>query len=214
MSDENNIAATPETTEENSEILALEARICEEENNIKVAVHDLGDAYARKYSANFDPEFAPFFNRIFSAQNNIGGILAEIRNLKGLLLCPNCRHEFPKDAPSCHICGCPNPEYVPPTPAAAEAQPAVCAVCGVPILEGNIFCTNCGNRVAPLDEPMPAPATISCKNCGAELRDSAAFCTRCGTKVEAEVPKENICPNCGTKLQGDDAFCVNCGTKL
>ena len=214
MSDENIFTTEAEATEENSEIIALEARISEEENNIDRAIFELGDAYARKYSTNFDPDFTPFFNRIFSAQNNIGMIQAEIREMKGLTLCVNCKHEYPKDAPACPVCQCPNPDYIPPAPPVPEAEPVLCAACGAPIAEGNLFCTNCGTKVEVAPEVAPVEAKPTCANCGAELREGAAFCTQCGTKVAAEpVVTEKLCAVCGAKLQPTDIFCTQCGTK-
>ncbi len=213
MLDENNIAATPEATEENPEITALEARIDEEQNKIPEILCELGDAYARKYSTSFDPDFTPIFNKLFATQNNITAIQGEIRTLKGLTLCANCKHEYPIDAPACQVCGCPNPSYVPPVP---ETKPNTCVACGAPLVEGNAFCTNCGRRIETEEaavEAAPA-APLTCKNCGSELREGAAFCTRCGTKIETEAPAEKLCPNCGTKLHDGDAFCVNCGTKI
>ena len=168
------------------EIENLNTQIAEQQKLINEALLELGDAYARKYGPSFDPTFTPQFNKIFAAQNAIGNMLAEIRNIKGLTLCQNCRKEYPKDAPACNVCGCPNPSYIPPAPVApvAPATPAVtvCTACGTPVKEGNLFCTNCGKRVDEAPAPAPAPQGKVCKNCGAVMPEANVFCSNCGTK--------------------------------
>lgn len=175
---------TPETD-------ALNAQIAEQQKLINEALRELGDAYARKYGPSFDPAFTPQFNKIFAAQNAIGNMLSEIRELKGLTLCQNCRNEYPKNAPACTVCGCPNPSYIPPAPPQPAmpvaptmpvAQSVACTACGFPVKEGNLFCTNCGKKIEEVAAPAPAPQGKVCRSCGAVMPDENAFCSNCGTR--------------------------------
>ena len=56
---------------------------------------------------------------------------------------------------------------------------------GVKTLEHVLFCTNCGNKLAP----------------------DAMLCSKCGNKVQQELK----CSNCGRSLEPDDMFCSGCG---
>ena len=49
----------------------------------------------------------------------------------------------------------------------------VCAKCGSPMTENDLFCATCGNRVAPASAPAQAK---QCKNCGTVTQGAGAFC--------------------------------------
>ena len=175
------------------EIDALNAQIAEQQKLMNEALIELGDAYARKYGPAYDPTFTPVFNKIFAAQNAIGAKLNEIRALKGLTLCQNCRNEYSMNAPACTNCGCPNPSYIPPAPIepvipAAPVMPAAqsraCTACGAPLKEGNLFCTNCGKRIEEAPAPAPAPQGKVCQGCGAVMSEASAFCSNCGARLQ------------------------------
>ncbi len=61
----------------------------------------------------------------------------------------------------------------------------ICKTCGAEILEGNIFCMECG-----------APVSVNkCPRCGEILPERAKFCGKCGNKItEAEPPQPEIEP--------------------
>lgn len=80
-------------------------------------------------------------------------------------------------------------------PASMKTAPKAgltCPTCGAAVAEGNLFCNNCGTKLAPTPAPAPAPAPA--EPAVEELKRS--------------------CPNCGTELEPDAAFCFNCGAKL
>ena len=72
-----------------------------------------------------------------------------------------------------------------------------CKKCGLPVVNGAVFCSNCGARV---DGNKVCP---SCKN---TIPDSSIFCACCGARVDGKT----ICSNCGKEIVGD--FCSYCGT--
>ncbi len=168
---------------ETPEMQAIKAYIAAEQQKVSEALRELGDAYARKYSSNFDPEFAPQFDKIFSAQNEINRALADLRRLRGLTLCTGCRAEYPLNAPACPVCSVPNPAYIPPAPAVPVAQPAVCSGCGAPITEGNLFCTNCGKKIDETPSSPAMPAEKFCPGCGGKMPAENSFCSLCGTRL-------------------------------
>ena len=60
-------------------------------------------------------------------------------------------------------------------------QPLVCKNCGAVLKPTAKFCTMCGERVTPPEDPNK----IKCSLCGAELNPGQRFCTTCGTRVES-----------------------------
>lgn len=100
-----------------------------------------------------------------------------------------------------------------------------CPKCSKDMKKTDAFCTSCGYRVAPVEEPKPAEVATSankCTNCGAVVPEGSMFCTSCGTKVSApapvvqtpEVPAQAKCTNCGAPVPEGSMFCTSCGTKV
>ena len=63
-----------------------------------------------------------------------------------------------------------------------------CAVCGVKMSDGDLFCSGCGTPVekarAVTALSMQSPAsTVFCGSCGAPMAADDAFCMSCGAKV-------------------------------
>ena len=80
------------------------------------------------------------------------------------------------------------------------ASGRVCARCGAPLEEDQLFCINCGAKVEEMAEPVqqetgnavqeeyrqpePVQNKILCPNCGKEVKPGQKFCTSCGTPIE------------------------------
>ena len=65
-----------------------------------------------------------------------------ILKLKGLMKCPACDFELPKDAKFCKNCGTQIG-----TQEMMEASQGICSNCGSQITEGAKFCSKCGNKI-------------------------------------------------------------------
>lgn len=99
-----------------------------------------------------------------------------------------------------------------------------CTTCGASIPENALFCTVCGAKVQPQQQPKPMqtkPAQI-CRQCGAVIPEGNLFCTACGAKAQpqqqprpAAVPRPGkTCPVCGKPVAEGYTFCISCGTPL
>jgi uncharacterized Zn finger protein (UPF0148 family) len=100
-----------------------------------------------------------------------------------------------------------------------------CGNCGTELLEGDVFCPNCGAgaqsaAVTQYTELEPTPT--HCEHCGAELSDDDVFCLNCGVGVQGIAatnkaepkPASKYCENCGAEMLDDDVFCANCGATM
>jgi hypothetical protein len=79
----------------------------------------------------------------------------------------------------------------------AEKKSSVCKKCHAPLEEGNLFCTECGEKIDGEEKICPVCSYSS----------SSEYCPNCGYKLIA-----TICPKCGTESHDD--FCENCGEIL
>ena len=72
-----------------------------------------------------------------------------------------------------------------------------CPFCGNLLVEGALFCDNCGKKLE-----------MKCPNCGAYLElGKDNYCDQCGMKF-------SFCPYCHEILYAGQSFCTNCGRKL
>lgn len=185
----------PVPTPEAARIDALEQQMEAQKNTIREACLRLGKAYFDAHRADPEEVMEPDVRAVLDASRQIKSMQAEIRELKGLVICPECNSEISKDMVFCNICGHrmkePEPEPVPePAPAPVPgpempAAPIVCDNCGKTLKPGQRFCVGCGKAVSlmaiPQPAPAPAPEPRRCANCGAVLPDGARFCCECGT---------------------------------
>lgn len=85
-----------------------------------------------------------------------------------------------------------------------------CYKCGAEMVDGAVFCGNCGAR---MDE-APAPAAPAPEKPAVEYDETEA--ADAGAPAEpTPVQEESVfCPNCGKRLTADDVFCDECGYQL
>ena len=108
--------------------------------------------------------------------------------------CPKCSTVWILDADekrfgyTCEQCGYPiRPSSVPtdaPLPATVAGEPpepipsSMFCGCGAAVIEGDVFCRSCGDRVEPSE-----PAACAC---GADIMEGDTFCHACGERIEPE----------------------------
>lgn len=126
--------------------------------------------------------------------------------------CPNCGNEAQDDAVFCDQCGArlrqpeaaapaaaPSPAPAPAAQPAAPAEPAqaiTCPSCGADTTPGELFCGECGAKLAA---PQPEPAV------------AAAAPAAPGPSAPTGA---TICPGCGAQIVIGDEFCYACGFDL
>lgn len=173
------------------ELSELYAQIEQQKNAIREACLRMGKAHYDAHKNDPPEEMEPDVKLVYDATEEILSRQAEIRELKGLVLCPECRKEISKDVVFCNFCGHrmkepepePEPEPVPAPEPEPAPTPAVCDNCGKELRPGQKFCSGCGKPVAQMAAPTlePEQKPRICANCGTPLPDGARFCFECGT---------------------------------
>lgn len=87
---------------------------------------------------------------------------------------------------------------------------ATCPKCGNIISEGELFCSNCGERL--INELKDKDENV-CPHCGKPRKSDGQFCVICGFKFEDNNESERRCISCGAVLPEDVIFCHVCGKK-
>lgn len=123
-------------------------------------------------------------------ENYVGKICpfckTRITETDAVKVCPACgipHHESCWIAnDGCATFGCSGQAPVPQTAPVTQVQQTtgnavVCATCGMPLSENQLFCPKCGT-------PRPAaPRKNVCSKCGAEMQEGQMFCAKCGQKA-------------------------------
>ncbi len=193
---------TGQKTKDLAEIAKLNGKISNNERRIKQIYRDLGELYCTLHAEDAEEEFVEMVASAneLAAQNQEWD--AQIRELKGMVKCPECGKFIEKDAQVCMYCGY---QVIPEPAPNPEPDPS-----GDPV------------RTPPRGaaaSPMAAPGGI-CPICGEKLEDDVLFCPNCGTRVQltlqqtgGENPEKTFVCRCGTVLDPDALFCPNCGTR-
>lgn len=221
-------------TKDVSESVRISSAIREEENKQDEWFRQMGQYFFENYSDQADGELRVLCSNVMQSKAQILRYNEQLKELKGMIQCPNCGAQIAENSMFCNVCGT-KIERNTISPAGK-----ICKNCGATLEQGQRFCIKCGTEVksenvSELVEEVSEPLVEKCcPNCGYAMSAEQIFCVNCGTKVENKphVPAEDIyeedeienieeeivepkvCPACGNPIEEGAAFCVKCGTKI
>lgn len=152
------------------------SRAIDEEQNKQIKLFDqIGRLYYNDMQGiTDDNRYLPLFTDVIASLRLVEDYNKQIKDIKGLINCPNCSAEVPKDIPFCTFCGTKLKED---KPQVQEAEKTVCKNCGAVLLDGVVFCTNCGTKVEAPRELNPevekTPQQTSEQNTDVSLENKA-----------------------------------------
>ena len=123
-----------------TEVTRLNGAIAEQERQAAALLRELGQACYDRHQNDPDYEYAAQIEGIRAAYAQIAQYQAQIRQIKGIRICPECGAEVGPDSAFCGGCG---GKMEPP---AAESG-RVCPKCGSPVDGDSLFCATCGTRL-------------------------------------------------------------------
>lgn len=125
------------------DIQKLKSQINDTEKQITAYYVELGKAYFEKNKDNDNYEYAELCNNIEAAQKQITDLNSQIRELKGIDICPKCGAEVANGQKFCSNCGASMPAAAP----AAAAASRFCPSCGAAADADQKFCASCGSPI-------------------------------------------------------------------
>ena len=143
----------------------LQSAVNEEERVRQGLYTAIGEQYTNLHKDDPEEALAGLIGEIKASFERSDEYRRLIRNMKGLVQCPNCGADMPANVKFCIQCGAKMPQPEPPKAASGK----FCMYCGAPINEGAKFCSGCGSPIAqpkpeaqsipePQPEPVEAPA--------------------------------------------------------
>lgn len=224
-----------------SESVKLSSLIKEEEEHIKNLYEKIGIYCYQKKIMPGEIELADIYKAIDEKAQELENYKQQLRKIKKMISCENCRADNPADAAFCIGCGV---SLRKPVSEQKDSADRVCISCGMEMAKDQIFCTNCGakyeerpeqkepveksviedeskNQKSTLPE-KPDTAIRVCSSCGSELAEDLVFCTSCGTRYEDKilnhdgVSEKDAAPLVEDKSQvlRQKRICKKCGAEV
>lgn len=100
-----------------TELAKLHAQAAQAEGNLTDSYTQIGRLYAADHPEDFPPAYAPLMAAVADAEKQIASLRAQIRDIRGVAVCPGCGAEVARDAAFCSACGAEMPK---PAPVEAE----------------------------------------------------------------------------------------------
>jgi predicted RNase H-like nuclease (RuvC/YqgF family) len=126
-----------------AETAKLNSRVNDLEKKNNAIFAEIGKKYYEKTKDKPDEELASLYVNLEENSKTIDKLKTEIRELKGIVLCPNCGAESKNGEKFCIQCGARVREDEP-----QETEPErFCATCGEQLEPGANVCPKCGGTV-------------------------------------------------------------------
>lgn len=126
-----------------ADVTRLNNEISTKEKRITQLYQVVGQAYYERHSDAPAPEHEKEVAEIKALFSEIGQFREEIKQIKGIVKCPNCGADVPLQAAFCNACGA-KMGAAPTQPAAPSENTKICPACGAASPRDNQFCTHCG----------------------------------------------------------------------
>lgn len=164
------------------EVTRLNGVISEDEKKIEGLFAELGKAYYERHKEDPAAEELQNIEAVKELYDHIAQCREQIKQIKGIIKCPNCGADVPDEAQFCNVCG----TKLEKEEQRKEEQEPVCPKCGVPVTEDMEFCTACGAKLSAEEETAPEAEDAKepvCPNCHKTVTQEAAYCPSCGARL-------------------------------
>lgn len=94
-----------EKSKELTDITKINFAISDEEKKIDEAYKKIGKLFVEKVGDRAEGEFADLVGEVKTAEEKISEYKKQIKDIKGIVVCPKCASELQSDAIFCNHCG-------------------------------------------------------------------------------------------------------------
>ena len=121
------------------DVAKLKLLISEEEKKRDEIYKKIGKLFVERAGDRAKGTFAVLIGDVRASEEKTEVYKAQIRDLKGVILCDECGGEITADATFCPACG--------KKADRPDRKPPVCPTCGVTVDEDATFCVDCGTQL-------------------------------------------------------------------
>ena len=171
-----------QSTKNLADVVKLNNHISDYEKQIVDLYTIIGKSYYENHKEDLEAEELQHIQAINALRTQIKDLQDKVKELKGVVKCPQCSADVKKEAQFCSNCG------YRMVVASTEVH---CSNCGTIVSEDSVFCSNCGTRIErdatsnPVVEVENVVPKRSCPSCNNIVAVDDMFCPECGTKIDA-----------------------------
>ena len=129
-----------------ADVAKLNAGISKTEKKISQLLLVIGQAYYQKHKNDADAEEIELIKQINALYAEIAESQEKIKQIKGLVKCPNCGTDLPSGASFCTVCST-QMNTTEENNSNTPSDERVCPSCKSPVEPGHLFCMYCGAKM-------------------------------------------------------------------
>lgn len=128
-----------------ADIAQINSSISEKEKRISQLFLNIGQAYYTRHKEDQTSEFCEIIEEIKGLYLEIEKNQEKIKEIKGVIKCPNCGADMPFNAVFCNACGV----KVKEDQDVSEKNEMICycPACNSVVDEDDLFCNHCGTKI-------------------------------------------------------------------
>lgn len=131
-----------------ADVSQLNSAISDREKKISQLYLSIGQQYYERHKGDLSAEHRELINEINTLQAEIAQNREKIKQIKGVVKCPQCGAGVPLNAAFCSVCGTKMIQPVPPATVNVEdGGVRYCPKCHAAVAADNLFCNVCGTKM-------------------------------------------------------------------
>lgn len=127
-----------------ADVAQLNSAISDKEKKISQLFLNIGQLYYQGHKNDPSAEHREIIGEIDTLYEEIAQNQEKIKQIKGVIKCPNCGASVPLNAAFCNACGT---KITRETTSDVNESPRICPACHAPVGANDSFCNNCGTKV-------------------------------------------------------------------
>lgn len=129
-----------------TDVARLNSLISDKEKHIAQLYGEIGQVYYERHRDDKDAEELQKIEQINGLYSEIQQMNEEIKQIKGVVKCPNCGAEVAINASFCSSCGA-KMAFDNEKSEGQSENARICPNCHAPVGDDNLFCNHCGTRL-------------------------------------------------------------------
>lgn len=129
-----------------TDVTRLNGTISEKERKISQLYSSIGESYYERRRNDSTSEELQKIEEINTLFAEIAQCREEIKQIKGVIKCPNCGAEVALNSAFCNSCGAKISQAV-ETTEPVEVETRICPNCHAEVKKDNLFCNHCGAKL-------------------------------------------------------------------
>lgn len=127
-----------------ADVAQLNSGISDKEKKISQLFLNIGQLYYQEHRSDLSAGYREIMGEIDALYAEIAQNQEKIKQIKGVIKCPNCGASVPLNAAFCNACGT---KITREATSVVNESARICPSCHTAVGADDLFCNNCGTKV-------------------------------------------------------------------